>query len=108
MSTYPLATAVAIVVGGYLLGAVPFGLLVARRQAGIDLLRYGSGRHGATNVYRAVGWKASTVVISADVLKAVIPILVARAITHDPLVESAAGIAAIRPLLADLHWLSRR
>jgi glycerol-3-phosphate acyltransferase PlsY len=95
MNSTALALAVAIVVGGYLLGSVPFGLLVAKRQAGIDLRRYGSGSTGATNVYRAVGWKASTAVIAADVLKAVIPILVARYVTGLPVVESAAGLAAI-------------
>ena len=95
MSPTTVASAIAIVVGGYLLGSVPFGLLVTKRQAGIDLRRYGSGSTGATNVYRAVGWKASTVVIAADVLKAVIPILVARYATGLPVVESAAGLAAI-------------
>lgn len=95
MTSSSLTTAVVIVVGAYLLGAVPFGLLVAKRQAGIDLLRYGSGSTGATNVYRAVGWKASTVVIVADVLKAAIPMVVAAGITGSPLVESAAGVAAV-------------
>ena len=95
MSSTTLALSVAIVVGGYLVGSIPFGLLVAKRQAGIDLRRYGSGSTGATNVYRAVGWKASTVVIAADVLKAIIPIVVARYATGLPVVESAAGLAAI-------------
>jgi glycerol-3-phosphate acyltransferase PlsY len=95
MNSSGVATAVVIVIGGYLLGAVPFGLLIAKSQAGIDLRRYGSGSTGTTNVYRAVGWKASTVVFAADVLKAVIPIVAARLITGSSLVESAAGVAAI-------------
>jgi glycerol-3-phosphate acyltransferase PlsY len=95
MNSDAVASAVAIVVGGYLLGAVPFGLLVAKRQAGIDLRRFGSGSTGATNVYRAVGWKASTVVIAADVAKAIVPILAARYFTGSAWVESAAGIAAV-------------
>src|SRR4029077_5204961 len=95
MSSTTVALSVAIVVGGYFVGAIPFGLLVAKRQAGIDLRRYGSGSTGATNVYRAVGWRASTGVVAADVLKAVIPILVARYVVGLPVVESAAGLAAI-------------
>src|SRR6185295_2809135 len=105
MTPLAVASALAIVVGGYFLGSVPFGLLVAKRQGGIDLRSYGSGSTGATNVYRAVGWKASTVVVAADVLKAVIPILVARYAIASvagesgaglvPVVESAAGLAAI-------------
>ncbi len=95
MSPTAIASAVAIVGGGYLLGAVPFGWLVAKRQSGIDLRSYGSGSTGATNVYRAVGWKSSTVVIAADFMKAVLPVLVARQMTGSAWVESAAGVAAI-------------
>ena len=60
------------VVGAYFLGAVPFGLLVARSQ-GIDIRSQGSGNIGATNVYRVMGkgWGLFTFLL--DALKGFIP-----------------------------------
>lgn len=68
---------VALLVAAYLLGAIPFGVLVCRAK-GIDLFSFGSGNIGATNVYRAVGGKLAAVVFVADVGKGLVPTLVAR------------------------------
>ncbi|UCD54515.1 MAG: glycerol-3-phosphate acyltransferase, partial [Dehalococcoidia bacterium] len=38
---------------GYLLGSIPFGVLISKRRAKIDVRQYGSGKMGATNVLRA-------------------------------------------------------
>ena len=54
--------------GGYLLGAVPFGWLVARAH-GVDILKVGSGNPGATNVKREVGKGAGNLVFLLDFLK---------------------------------------
>ncbi len=56
----------------YLLGAVPFGLLVARTK-GVDIRKEGSGNIGATNVLRVIGkgWGIFTLVL--DALKGFIP-----------------------------------
>ena len=56
------------VIGGYLLGSVPFGYL-AGRIAGIDIRKYGSGNVGATNVTRALGKAYGYPVFVADFLK---------------------------------------
>src|SRR5690349_9949564 len=80
---------------GYLLGAIPFGLLLAKWTGGIDIRRYGSGKVGATNVLRTMGWKASAVVFACDILKAVIPVIAARILTGSAWWESAAALAAI-------------
>lgn len=53
---------------GYLLGSIPFGLLVARCK-GIDIRQHGSGNIGATNVLRVVGKKWGILVFALDALK---------------------------------------
>ena len=57
---------------GYLLGAISFAVIVARSQ-GVDILKYGSGNPGATNVTRALGSKYGNIVFAGDALKAAIP-----------------------------------
>ncbi|MGH7128410.1 MAG: glycerol-3-phosphate 1-O-acyltransferase PlsY [Planctomycetaceae bacterium] len=59
----------------YLIGSLPFGLVIARRVAGIDVRRAGSGNIGATNVARVVGWKWGAAVLLLDVLKGALPTL---------------------------------
>jgi glycerol-3-phosphate acyltransferase PlsY len=61
----PLAT---VAVVGYLLGALPFGYLVARSR-GVDIFKVGSGNPGATNVRRTLGAGAGNTVFVLDALK---------------------------------------
>lgn len=72
-----IANFIAVVVLGYLLGSIPFGHLIARRQAKVDLRQWGSGKTGATNVLRAVGHKAATVVALLDISKGVLAVIFA-------------------------------
>lgn len=58
----------------YLLGSIPFGLLIARFH-GIDLRRVGSGNIGATNVVRALGRKWGIFCFVLDVAKGLLPML---------------------------------
>lgn len=53
---------------GYLLGAISFAVIVARSQ-GVNILTYGSGNPGATNVTRALGSKFGNIVFALDALK---------------------------------------
>lgn len=53
---------------GYLLGALPFGYLVARAH-GVDIFKVGSGNPGATNVKRVLGAKAGNTVFALDLVK---------------------------------------
>ena len=71
-------------VGSYLCGGIPFGVLFARRK-GIDLMKFGSGNIGATNVKRALGSKVAMLVFALDVGKAAVPCLVARLVVTHPL-----------------------
>lgn len=59
----------------YLAGATPFGLLVARGAAGIDIRQHGSGNIGATNVGRTLGAKWGVTVLLLDALKGALPVL---------------------------------
>lgn len=67
-----------LVVAGYLAGSIPFGVILTRLIVGVDVRTVGSGNIGATNVARAGGRKVAIPVFILDVVKAVVPILVAR------------------------------
>ena len=58
----------------YLLGATPTSFWVGRLFFGVDLRRVGSGNLGATNTFRALGWKAALPVAVFDVLKGWFPV----------------------------------
>jgi glycerol-3-phosphate acyltransferase PlsY len=62
------------VIGAYLLGSIPFGLLIAKAH-GKDLRSIGSGNIGATNVSRALGRKWAYICFVLDVLKGMVPML---------------------------------
>ena len=64
--------------GAYLLGAVPFGLLVARIMGAGDIRQQGSGNIGATNVLRTAGRLAGAIALLLDMLKGLLPVLLAR------------------------------
>jgi glycerol-3-phosphate acyltransferase PlsY len=66
-------------VGAYLLGSVPFGVIIARAH-GKDLRTIGSGNIGATNVSRALGRKWGYTCFGLDVLKGLIPMLAFRVV----------------------------
>lgn len=57
----------------YLLGSIPFGLLIARWVAGVDLRKAGSGNIGATNVTRVLGKTWGSVVLLLDAAKGGVP-----------------------------------
>lgn len=82
-------------IGSYLLGAIPFGLLIARWWAGIDVREHGSGNIGATNVYRVVGKPAGILVFTLDVLKGLVPPLVARGLGWHSGWQVGMGLAAM-------------
>jgi glycerol-3-phosphate acyltransferase PlsY len=68
---------------GYLMGSIPFGLIVSKLQARVDIRDYGSGHTGGTNVLRTLGRKAFIMVAGGDVLKAAVAVLLAGVIIGD-------------------------
>lgn len=80
----------------YLAGSIPMGVLVARVSGGTDPRTVGSGRTGGTNALRALGRKRAAVVVVGDLLKGVLPVLLARSATgDDPLTEVLCGASAV-------------
>lgn len=75
MSTFWLAVA-ACAVGGYLIGAIPFALLLGKLR-GIDVRQIGSGNVGAMNLGRVLGRNWFFAVFGLDALKGLVPSLVA-------------------------------
>ena len=72
-----IAELIAVVIIGYVLGAIPFGLLIGRREARVDVRELGSGKTGATNVLRTAGRKAAVLVGGLDVLKGALAVIFA-------------------------------
>ncbi len=60
---------------GYLLGSIPFGLLIAKLVTNKDVRQTGSGKTGATNVLRTAGKAAALLVLILDLLKGVLAVL---------------------------------
>ncbi len=89
-----LSWIVAVAVG-YVLGAIPVGLLVGKATKGIDIRQYGSGKVGATNTLRTLGWGPSAAVLLLDMAKAVASVELARILGAPPLFQALAGLAAV-------------
>jgi glycerol-3-phosphate acyltransferase PlsY len=79
----------------YLAGSIPVGVLVARAAGGADPRTIGSGRTGGTNALRALGPRWAAVVVAGDLLKGALPVILARIVTGDPLVEVLCGVSAV-------------
>jgi glycerol-3-phosphate acyltransferase PlsY len=86
---------IVLVLVAYLAGSIPMGVVVARVTGGTDPRTIGSGRTGGTNALRALGRGRAAIVVTGDLLKGAVPVLLARYITGDPLVEVLCGAAAV-------------
>lgn len=84
------------VLTGYLMGAIPTGLLVVRIARGRDIRKWYSGRTGATNVMRVAGYLPALITLVGDVFKATFAVLIGGWISGGtPWVEALAGAAAV-------------
>ncbi|CAG0940807.1 glycerol-3-phosphate acyltransferase PlsY [Candidatus Brocadiaceae bacterium] len=72
----------AIIVLSYLVGSIPFAILISRWVKGIDIREHGSGNAGGTNVFRVLGWKWGVTVIILDSLKGVVAVLLVTQIYY--------------------------
>jgi len=70
----------AILLGGYLVGSIPFGVIIGRAWKGVDIRQYGSGNIGFSNALRVLGWKPAAVVFIGDALKGIAPVVLGQAL----------------------------
>ncbi|HEX9072593.1 MAG TPA: glycerol-3-phosphate acyltransferase [Pseudolabrys sp.] len=63
---------------GFISGAIPFSVLLARRFAQQDIRRVGDGNPGAANAWRAGGWRVGVLALVLDFLKGALPVGLAR------------------------------
>ena len=90
-----------LIIAAYLIGSIPFSLLLVRWVKGIDLRHFGSRNIGATNARRAAGTGWGIVALRGDVAKGALPVLgVSYGVAMDWIVDSgwirvAVGTAAI-------------
>ena len=87
--------AILVTVLGYLLGSIPFGLLLTRTAGLGDIRGIGSGNIGATNVLRTGRKELAAATLLLDALKGAAAILIARALVFDQDVALFAGLAAV-------------
>jgi acyl phosphate:glycerol-3-phosphate acyltransferase len=66
---------------GYLLGSIPFGLIIAKAH-GVDIRKHGSGNIGATNVMRTLGKKAGYMAFGLDALKGLLAVVAGKLIAQ--------------------------
>lgn len=79
----------------YALGAVPFGVLIAKAFKGIDPRTQGSGNPGATNVARLCGLPFGILTLACDLLKGLLPVWLAMQISDNALFHSLTALAAV-------------
>jgi glycerol-3-phosphate acyltransferase PlsY len=80
---------------GFIAGAIPFGVIVARRLAGVDIQAHGSGNIGATNVARVLGLVPGLFVLVLDAAKGALPTALALSWSGELRPALATGGAAI-------------
>ena len=87
---------VGTVVLGYIIGSIPFGLLIVKLKTGKDIREVESGRTGGTNAVRAAGFGAGLLTAILDILKGASAVWIAQWISPDsPLIHVLAPVGAI-------------
>jgi glycerol-3-phosphate acyltransferase PlsY len=83
-----------LITAGYLLGSLSSAIIVCRLLGLPDPRGEGSGNPGATNVLRIGGKKAAAIALIGDMLKGLIPVLIAKLLGADLTIQAAVAVAA--------------
>jgi glycerol-3-phosphate acyltransferase PlsY len=86
---------IALIAGAYLLGSIPWGVVVARLTGGPDPRTIGSGRTGGANTMRALGPRLALLSGLLDMFKGTVAVLVVMWLGAGVAVEALAGLAVI-------------
>ncbi len=85
-----------VLAGAYLIGSIPFALLIGFAWKRVDIRKYGSGNIGATNVLRVLGWPAALLCFLLDAAKGLGPVWFAQSLPDvDPLLVVGVALASI-------------
>jgi len=68
----------------FLVGSIPWGMLLTRAFSSVDITREGSGNIGATNVKRTTGWILGLLTLLGDIGKGVLPVVIAKGLFPAP------------------------
>lgn len=79
----------------YVLGSLPFGIIIARGGRGIDPRTAGSGNPGATNVARLCGLPWGVLTLACDLLKGLIAVWISLRLTPEAWFHSACALAVV-------------
>jgi acyl phosphate:glycerol-3-phosphate acyltransferase len=91
-------TSALVVLGGFLLGSMPFGYWVVLLVKGEDIRKVGSGNIGATNVWRTYGRRLGIPIVLLDVAKGFVPALLGALLVGELTAVLAGGAAMLG------HW----
>ncbi|HAV78004.1 MAG TPA: hypothetical protein DCX53_11700 [Anaerolineae bacterium] len=80
---------------GYIIGSIPFGLLIVKLKTGEDIRNVESGRTGGTNAVRAAGFGAGLLTAILDILKGAGAVWIAQVLTTNHLIHILAPVSAI-------------
>jgi glycerol-3-phosphate acyltransferase PlsY len=100
-------TLVAAVVGGYLLGSIPFGVIATKLGGAGDVRSIGSGNIGATNVLRTGRKDLALITLLGDGGKGAVAVLIARLLASSDIADQAAALAGGAAFLGHIFpvWL---
>lgn len=95
METRELVVALASIIAGYLIGGIPWGVVIARMVGGRDPRAVGSGRTGGANVLRALGPRVALVAGVLDLLKGSVAVVIPALLGAGVEVQGIAAMASI-------------
>jgi glycerol-3-phosphate acyltransferase PlsY len=91
-----IVISIGVLLLAYIIGSIPFGLLIVKMKTGKDIRVIESGRTGGTNAMRAAGFWAGLLTAIMDILKGAASAWIAKAVLPDAhLVQALAPVAAI-------------